>query len=239
MTLPSILSLSVRNWSSVWGHLLKCLSALADTFSTATLSVLHLLPLCKPLSFSLICVFRDWMRLAFPYILVVYVPPRMTSVCQPADTGLQRPIKARLAQKCAAWMVNEGQRLGTVPKLSVGNIKGPGLQWLHETWLEMQAEQAESQLPGSTVAPIITNAWKKAGFDKLHDEEYQDVVKQEAYRQGSTLLVLPRPDHDDVPVMEVAMAREDVADEDAPKPTPEEDGAGELAGSVPGTLETL
>jgi len=92
--------------------------------------------------------------------------------------------------------------------------------------LEMQAEQAESQLPGSTVAPIITNAWKKAGFDKLHDEEYQEVVKQEAYRQGSTLLVLPMPSHDDVPLMEVAMAREDVADEDAPEPTPEDGGAG-------------
>ncbi|KAF4590471.1 hypothetical protein EYR38_009772 [Pleurotus pulmonarius] len=53
--------------------------------------------------------FRAWLRSEHPYIILIYVPANCTGIFQPADVGLQRPIKHILKQHIFSYLVQVHQ----------------------------------------------------------------------------------------------------------------------------------
>lgn len=144
--------------------------------------------------------FRAWMQ-HYPFILTLYVPPNMTSVAQPADCGIQKPIKARVSHKFHEWLVSERRRLpaGTRLPLSMSNIKGAGLGWLYDTWLALHGDPS-----------LIRAAWANAGLDRVLQADYQAEVKREAFQLNSPLLTIPQPKEEDDVTFEIAVENNDL-----------------------------
>lgn len=100
--------------------------------------------------------FRQWMADTYPHIIVMFIPPNMTSVAQPADVGLNKPLKASLRRMFNDWLMACRRSLprGTRIPLGMSAIKGPSLSWLYRTWVDME---------GNTDG-LVKNAWKETGL---------------------------------------------------------------------------
>ena len=64
---------------------------------------------------------------------VIEIPGGFTSVSQPCDVGVIKPLKSSLVELCQQWKADELTRLG-----DTGKIPTPGrkkvLYWLDEIW---------------------------------------------------------------------------------------------------------
>jgi hypothetical protein len=97
----------------------------------------------------------EWMRLRYPEIILFFIPPNMTSVCQPADVGINKPWKARNKQKFNKWTEERRAELGPGAKidLSMPAIRGPFVQWITESHYELWQNKE-----------LVKNAWRGCGL---------------------------------------------------------------------------
>lgn len=72
---------------------------------------------------------------------LVKVPPRYTSVCQPADIAWNRPLKTRLHNY---WVSFIREQVKSIEKDRTVKVQGPGRAqlsaWLHVAWTALSAD---------------------------------------------------------------------------------------------------
>lgn len=167
--------------------------------------------------------FRGWLKRNFPYVRLMFVPPNMTSVCQPADTGLQKPLKDQVKGGYQRWLISQLEASPDQEKCSLGftAVKGPSLQWLFNSWLSLKCDREK-----------VLNAWRDAGLGVLADEAYRKEVRDAALSVDSKILQLPEFEPEREVNLEIAIDEDDLDPEDAgadPAEDPGEDQGAEAA----------
>lgn len=110
----------------------------------------------------------------FPYMELLFVPPNMTSVCQPADTGLQKPLKDGIKAEFHRWLVDNWNNNPDSTRIPLGMrvVKGPSLSWIFKSWQSL-ADRPE----------MVQAAWAAAGLGSLDNEDIQESVRKEGVRR--------------------------------------------------------
>lgn len=101
---------------------------------------------------------------------LAFLPPNCTSLVQPADTGLQRPLKARIQSKFDDYSVKKylsASKRGVSPadfKLDVrmATIKPMLVKWLVDSWLSIKLDK-----------DLVIDAWVLATLHQLRDPQYR------------------------------------------------------------------
>ena len=78
-----------------------------DTAPQNVVPLLFLDPCCCHMMNSVVYVIQDL------GVEVEHIPGGCTSLCQPVDTGINKPFKAFLHQAWEEWMIDDGIRYGT------------------------------------------------------------------------------------------------------------------------------
>jgi hypothetical protein len=87
---------------------------------------------------------------------VRHIPGGCTSLCQPVDVGFNKPFKDRIRRQWLAWMISEGIIHGTTSPPTRRDVAG----WVERSMAEMKDN-----------ATIISNAWKKSGYEWFVPDE--------------------------------------------------------------------
>ncbi|KAL3677855.1 hypothetical protein R1sor_020811 [Riccia sorocarpa] len=82
--------------------------------------------------------FRAFMEKNHPYVLLLYVPAGCTSIYQPADVAIQRPLKARFARSYHEWAIEQVklsldagvEPTGTKFDVSIGTLRAKACEWM-------------------------------------------------------------------------------------------------------------
>lgn len=148
--------------------------------------------------------FRSWVARNFPWIILLFVPPNMTSVCQPADTGLQKPFKDGIKLGYNRWLAERYNNNPDERKVPLGMraIKGPSLGWMLDSWLNLAAQPS-----------MVLSAWAAAGLDSLSNPVFQEAVRREGMLR---YLQEQRPEPERELNIEVAMDVADLEPDDVP-----------------------
>jgi hypothetical protein len=123
--------------------------------------------------------FRLFLRMKYPRIQLVFVPPNCTSRLQVADVVLQRPFKVGVTTSFNLWAVEQVREQlkslspGTTPlldhvtKMSV--VKPLVLQWTIESWSKLRERR-----------DLINDGWKKCCtslYDVMDPEKQREAVE--------------------------------------------------------------
>jgi len=85
---------------------------------------------------------------------IAFVPGGQTSVSQPADVGVNFPLKTRLRKKCCDWKVLKYAEQG-----GVGKMPTPGrvevVNWLFEAWNDFPEEFVKNSFKNAD----LTTTW--------------------------------------------------------------------------------
>jgi hypothetical protein len=123
--------------------------------------------------------FRDFMAAEFPNILLIFVPARCTSKCQPVDLALNRPLKAAATAAFEKHLHDTflaAINVGTLPadiKINVGMAALRSLipHFCHAGFARLMR------------APeIIIKGWERAGLLAAWDDDFQRAAILEAAR---------------------------------------------------------
>ena len=95
-------------------------------------------------------------------IMRVMIPPHYTSVIQPCDVGINKPLKDRLKHRVGQWMREKHRTIAFGDKLTIPK-RADILEWISEVWERFQSE-------------IVKNTFK--GKDKFLRKELITVVKR-------------------------------------------------------------
>lgn len=114
--------------------------------------------------------FRTYMSTNHPNFHLAFLPPNCTSLAQPADTGLQRPIKARVETEFDKYCVRKylsASKKGISPanfKLDVrmATIKPMLVKWLVDAWLSVKQDK-----------DLVSDAWVTATLHQLRDPQFR------------------------------------------------------------------
>jgi hypothetical protein len=118
--------------------------------------------------------FRAYMAKEHPDIKLVYVPGGCTSIAQPCDVFLQRPLKYSVLTKYENWATKEiiqqmadGKQPNEVKlDLSLNTIRDNGATWILQSFNELNN-------PESAYSKSFAKGWIKCGIMKAFDPQYR------------------------------------------------------------------
>lgn len=119
--------------------------------------------------------FRAWMRLHYPDILVLYVPPNCTGKLQPQDVVVQKPLKGGIKAAFREYQVTkfrEAVRTGNYTALCdfrISVIKPYTPAWLHAGWKRV-ADDVE----------MVRKGWAKCGLIGVFQPETRSATLKQA-----------------------------------------------------------
>ncbi|RPA72791.1 hypothetical protein BJ508DRAFT_381373 [Ascobolus immersus RN42] len=137
--------------------------------------------------------FLDWLETyqeTRGCFIVLFVPANTTSVCQPCDVGLQRPVKHELRRqhmRMATMETAEQLRKGISPEnirldVSLPHLRNQTPQWLYNTY----------NIVSSTNA--VSNAWKRSCKTGIFDLSYETLTSPQIWDYIRQTLPLEDPD---------------------------------------------
>ena len=96
--------------------------------------------------------FRMFLRMNYPRIHLVFVPPNCTSKLQVADVALQRPFKSFIKNQFDDWaaktiqsQIKEKKPIGLHEELGMSTLKPMVLQWCMDSWNSLANRKELSQ----------------------------------------------------------------------------------------------
>jgi hypothetical protein len=122
-------------------------------------------------------VFLQWLKDNFPYILPLFVPGRCTSKYQPADVGLQRPIKHSIKSRFQAYAAKEVMRQIKSGKKAEDvrlEFNTMTLRRKVVAWTQLTFQQVQEQ------KQLIVKTWSKCGLLRAFDADFQKNAQAEA-----------------------------------------------------------
>lgn len=150
--------------------------------------------------------FRTFMKTKYPHIHLAFLPPNCTSLAQPADTGLQRPLKSRLQAFFDAWATKQylgAHKAGISPAdfkldVSMHKVKPLLVKWLIAAWSSMKLEPN-----------LVSNAWVAASLNRLLDPQFRArAVRSAGVDVADTSAKLSTPSEIEEPIESAADAFE-------------------------------
>lgn len=97
-------------------------------------------------------------------IQVIYLPPNVTSECQPMDQSIINAVKRKYKRKLMLKLILENEHLKFKERLKKINLQ-QCISWLAESWEEISAS-------------TIRNSWRKL-ITELPDDPLDGDVKQD------------------------------------------------------------
>lgn len=119
--------------------------------------------------------FMGWLQNNYPTFHFVFIPAGCTSVSQPADVLLQRPLKHEFSNQYTEWTTTQtlaqiksgGKPADVRITKDIKTLKPLVVKWMIEAWTKLKSKQE-----------MIKTGWEKIGFDKLLDETFQKRAAQ-------------------------------------------------------------
>lgn len=113
--------------------------------------------------------FLQFMETHYHNLHLVFVPAGCTSIAQPADVALQRPLKHRFQHHFDTWALGEVQKSkiqGLPPAkwkipTSLTTLKPIAVTCIYDAWKELRA-----------LITTIVAGWWRAGLDKFVDRNW-------------------------------------------------------------------
>ncbi|XP_062709155.1 jerky protein homolog-like, partial [Aedes albopictus] len=97
-------------------------------------------------------------------IQVIYLPPNVTSQCQPMDQSIINAVKLRYKRKLMLFLVLENINLPFMQRLKKVSLR-TSIEWLSSAWNEITSTSIE-------------NSWKKL-IDEFPEAEWQDTSQHD------------------------------------------------------------
>ncbi|KAL3694501.1 hypothetical protein R1sor_008152 [Riccia sorocarpa] len=105
--------------------------------------------------------FCAFLERTHPYVLLLYVPAGYTSVYQPADVAIQRPLKARFARNYHEWAIGQVKLSldagveppGTKFDVSISTLRAKAFEWMWKAHVHV-ADNPD----------LIRNGWSECGL---------------------------------------------------------------------------
>lgn len=95
---------------------------------------------------------------------LLFVPPSLTNLLQPANVSWMRPFKQRFHQRWTDWYINEEREL-----TRFNNSRSPGyvtvVEWISEIWADLDRT-------------MIKQSFKKCGITTHDDNEFHSPLAQ-------------------------------------------------------------
>jgi hypothetical protein len=114
--------------------------------------------------------FLEWMKVNYPNYHIIFVPAGCTSVAQPADVILQRPLKHEYKNQYTSWTVQqmvESIKSGTNPVdcqllKDCRTLKPLTVKWAVAAWLKLKEKKKE-----------IAAGWQRIGWNNVLSPQCQ------------------------------------------------------------------
>lgn len=114
--------------------------------------------------------FRNYIATNYPFIHLAFLPPNCTSIAQPADTGLQRPLKARIHASFDRYSINKylsANKKGIDPDsfvmdIRMATMKPMLVKWLVDAWLSIKHDKQ-----------LVLGAWESSTLHQLRDASFR------------------------------------------------------------------
>ncbi|KAL3676233.1 hypothetical protein R1sor_026181 [Riccia sorocarpa] len=141
--------------------------------------------------------FRAFMERNHPYVLLLYVPAGCTSIYQPADVAIQRPLKARFARNYHEWAIEQVklsldadvEPTGTKFDVSIGTLRAKACEWMWNAHVHVADNSDLIRLGWSDCG--LLDAWKFEVQKKALLANDEGKLFKEHIREQIGLVVIP------------------------------------------------